>query len=212
VGHLKDFRHLLGLQILKEACSSASAVVCPTEVVKLDVIRHIPSIESGKLKVIPNFAADPVSWPADQLKAFKEGLGVASRKVILYFGKVKRSKGIEDICRAYSLLPSGDEVALLVAGSPTRTDEFLKYLKFKYPHVIFTGFVENPAIYYQIADLFCIYTSGFDGGETFAISLAESMRYGVPSVCSDNPIFREVTKGNAFFAPAQDPRSLSRVM
>ena len=83
-------------------------------------------------------------------------------------------------------------------------------MKGAYPDVVFTGFVEDPTIFYEIADLFCIYTAGFEGGETFAVALAQAMRQKVPVVCSDNPIFREVTRGLAIFAPSHDPGALSR--
>jgi glycosyltransferase involved in cell wall biosynthesis len=76
--------------------------------------------------------------------------------------------------------------------------------------VIFTGYVEDPAMFYQIADLFCIYTSGFEGGETFAIALAQAMRQKVPVVCSDNPVFHEVTKDFAMFTTSHEPDALAR--
>lgn len=208
-GFMKNLRHRLGYLVLREACITASAVICPTEVVKQDVIRHIPTIEQDKIRVVPNFAADPSPWAEDRIVEFRRQLNVASKRVLLYFGKVKRSKGIEEICEAYEMLPNKEDIALVVAGGATATERFLELLKARYPDVIFTGYVDDPSPYYQIADVFCIYTSGFEGGETFAISLAESMRYGVPVVCADNPIFREVTRGFAFFAPAKRPRILA---
>ena len=112
------------------------------------------------------------AWSQDRVNNLKRSLELEGKRVILYFGKVKRSKGIEDICKAYQLLENRHDVKLVIAGSPTRTDSFLKHLGVDYPDVILTGYVEDPAPYYQLADLFCIYTDGFDGGETFAISLA----------------------------------------
>lgn len=203
-----SWNHRIGYEILKRSCHSSDAIICPTEVVKSDILRHSPTIGESKIRVIPNMV-EANKVPEKDVSNLKEKLGLDGKKVILYFGKVKRTKGIEDICRAYELL-ARDDVSLVVAGSPTRTDNFLNYLRIRYPSVIFTGYVEDKSPFFQMADLFCIYTSGFDGGETFAMALAEAMSYGVPIVCADNPIFREVTGGNAYIAPPNSPAELAK--
>jgi len=203
-----SWNHRLGYEILKRSCHSSDAIICPTEVVKLDILRHSPTIAETKIRVIPNMV-EVKRVPAKDVSRLKEELGLDGKKVILYFGKVKRTKGIEDICRAYELL-ARDDVSLVVAGSPTSTDNFLNYLRTKYPGVILTGYVKDKSPFFQMANLFCIYTSGFDGGETFAMALAEAMSYGVPIVCANNPIFREVTGGNAYLAPPNSPTELAK--
>jgi glycosyltransferase involved in cell wall biosynthesis len=202
--------HKIGYEILKNACATADAVVCPTSVVRKDVLAHLPSESSRNVVVLPNPVALGRPHSEQELNALRRRWGLEGKKVMLYFGKIKRSKGIEEMCEAYKKLDGKDGVKLVVAGAPTSTDRFLTHLKEKYPDVVFTGRVEDPTIFYQIADLFCIYTAGFEGGETFAVALAQAMRQKVPVVCSDNPIFREVTAGCALFAPPHDPEGLSR--
>ncbi len=204
--------HKIGYRLLKEACASATAVVCPTEVVKTDLVKHLPSLDRRRVVVIPNMIEEYLPWPQEKIERLRFSLGLQSKRVILYFGKVKRTKGIEDICRAYHLLGDRRNLALVIGGSPTWTGTFFRRLREEYPDVIFTGYVEDPVPYYQMADIYCIYTDSFEGGETFAVSLAEAMSLGVPIVCSDNPIYREVTMNEAFFATPHDARQLSRAL
>jgi glycosyltransferase involved in cell wall biosynthesis len=210
-GFYSAIAHKVGSRILREGCISASAVVCPTQAVKSDLLRNIPSLHA-EVFVIPNMVGRFHPWPEERVEALRSGLGLSGKKVILYFGKVKRSKGIEDLCRAYRMIDDKDRTALIVGGAPTWTENFLNELKREFPEAIFTGFVDDPTPYYQMADLFCIYTDAFEGGETFAISLAEAMSMGVPVVCSDNPIYREVTQNDAFFAEPKNPHKLAEVI
>ena len=129
--------------------------------------------------------------------------------VILYFGKIKKTKGIEDLCKAFCLLKRRTDASLIIGGSTAASENFGNYLRQEYPDVIFTGFVDDPRALYEAADVFSINTPGFQGGESFSIALAEAMSMELPVVCSDNPIFREVTRGNAIFAPPQNPEALA---
>jgi glycosyltransferase involved in cell wall biosynthesis len=211
-GYYGKLSHRVGIWILKRACSAAGVVVCPTQAVKEDLVSHLPSFDEKRAFVVPNMVGELSRWSPARLAALKTSLGLSGKRVILYFGKVKRSKGIEDLCQAYQMMKDRTGVALVIGGSPTWTENFASRLKQEYPDVIFTGFVEEAAPYYQMADLFCIYTDSFEGGETFAISLAEAMSFGVPVVCSDNPIFREVTRNEGFFVEPKSPRELSAMI
>ena len=208
---LNSRRHRWGYELLSNACETADMVICPTSVVREDVINHIPSIKQQNVVVLPNPVEIGRPHSEAELSALRERWGLKGKKVILYFGKIKRTKGIEEMCQAYEKLGRKDEVKLVIAGAPTATDRFLAHMKEEYPDVVFTGRVEDPSIFYQISDLFCIYTAGFEGGETFAIALAQAMRHKVPVVCSDNPIFHEVTQDQAMFAPPHNPDELARV-
>jgi glycosyltransferase involved in cell wall biosynthesis len=196
---------------LRKACASADVVICPTLVVKDDILRHEPSIAPERIWVIPHFTQEPRFRPEEDLEVLKSRLGIQGKRVILYFGKVRSNKGIEDMCEAYRLLPKKSRISLVIAGAPTWTERFITRMRSNYPDVVFPGYVEDPSLYYGIADIFCIYTPGFTGGETFALSLADAMRFRVPIVCSENPTFREVTNGFAFFARPHDPQALARV-
>lgn len=209
-GYRSSVVHWFGLWALELGIALADVVVVPTEVVKEDIKRHIHCINRSKIVVVPNPVAQSKPTSPEDLAKLRGQLSLGRRKVILYFGKVKRTKGLEDICKAYEIMRQKKDVALVISGAPTATDRFLEKLKATYGDVVFTGFVPNSAPFYQIADLFCIYTTGFEGGETFAIALAEAMFHRVPIVCADNPIFREVTGENAVFVEPRNVIALAR--
>lgn len=204
--------HLIGLLILKSACRSATIIVAPSKASKDDLVSSLGQSISGRVIVVPNFAGIPSPVSEEQVQELRRKLAIGTRKVILYFGKIKPSKGLEYICRAYNLLKEEKEVSLVLAGLPIATNRFVEKLKLKYPDVIFAGYVENPSLYYKMADVFCIYTDGFAGGETFAVSLAEAMRHGLPVVTSENRVYKEVTHGFGLYAKPNDEKSLARML
>lgn len=204
--------HNVGQEIVKRSFKHAELIISPTMVAKRDLVDNVPHINADKVRVVPH----PVDTRYYSRKAVRssarEALGLEGKFVILYFGKIRRNKGIENICRAYEILRNKLDIALIVGGAPTATDRFAKYLAKRYPDVVFTGRVEDPRPYHAAADTFCIYTTGFTGGEVFSVATAEAMSMGLPIVCSDNPTFREVTRGNSVFVPPENPEALAAAL
>jgi len=205
-------RHKLGYLIASRAYRNATRVVAPTQVVKQDLIEHVKGIDPGRIKVIPNCIDTEYYRPNGNRSEVRDRYSLGNKFVILYFGKIKRTKGIETICKAYEILRRKIDTALIIGGAATTTNTFLNYLKATYRDAIFTGFVDDPRKYYVAADAFSIYTSGFDGGEVFPIALLEAMSMGLPVACPESPIFREITRGNALFGEPENPESLARAL
>ena len=85
----------------------------------------------------------------------------------------------------------------------------MTHLKETYPDVVFTGFVEDPVIFYQIADLFCIYTAGFEGGETFAVALGK--RCGKRCLLfAQTTLFSMKSRRIRRYLPHHDPEALGQ--
>jgi glycosyltransferase involved in cell wall biosynthesis len=200
-------QHRMGNEILRRACFSANRVICPSSAAKEDALRHLPSMDSQKVAVLHNPVKPGPPVDSEILMKLRKRWKLEGKKVILYMGKLRPEKGIEDICKAYQLMTSREETKLMIVGAPGGA-KFFKHLSDTYPNVTFTGYVDNPLQYYQLSDLYCIYSAGFESGESFAITLAQAMMIGVPVVCTDNPVFREVTGGHARFVPAHNSREL----
>jgi len=211
--YLRDVqRHKLGYLLAARAYRRAEMVISPTHVVKDDLISHVKGVDPARIRVIPN-CVDTRYYSGEGFRnEIRERYNIQDKFVILYFGKIKRTKGVETLCNAFQIVKRKVDAALIVAGAARPTDSFAQHLRATYKDVIFTGFVDDPRKYYAAADAYCIYTPGFYGGETFAISLAEAMSMGLPIVCSENPIFREVTNGNARFGIPEDPESLAECL
>jgi len=207
--HHDPVRHRVGYYLAARSFRRADRVIAPTETVKRDLLWHVPTIRPDNIRVAPNFVDTRLYSPRGKAQEFMETHSLDGKFVILYFGKIKRTKGIEDLCKAFSILKTKMNAALIVAGGGTATDTFLNYLRATYKDVIFTGFVKDPRLIYAAANAFVIYTPGVHGGEVFPIALLEAMSMGLPVVCADSPIFREVTKGNAIFVKPNSPESLA---
>ncbi len=202
-------RHNAGYQIASQAFERASLVVSPTNVEKREIIKN-SNTDPSKIRVIPNCIDTQFYRRENVMTDVRETYGLQDKFVVLYFGKIKKTKGIESLCRAFRYLKRNVDAALIVGGSIPATDDFVTHLREAYPEVIFTGFVKDPRPYYAAADVFSILTSGFHGGEVFPIALLEAMSMGLPTVCAENPIFREITMGNGLFADPESPQSVAR--
>jgi glycosyltransferase involved in cell wall biosynthesis len=205
-------RHWLGYMLASTAYKRASLIISPTLAAKNDLVSHVKGIDPNKIRVIPNCVDTQYYKPDGLGREAREKYSLKDKFVVLYFGKIKATKGVETLCKAFEMLRKEVDAALIIGGAAAATNTFSNYLKATYKDVIFTGFVDDPRKYYAAADVFSIYTPGFEGGETFAISLAEAMSMGLPVACSDNPIFREVTGGNALFGDPRSPESLARCL
>jgi glycosyltransferase involved in cell wall biosynthesis len=203
-------KHKLGLFILKTAIILSDLAICPTYAAKNDLVQHLGAKVQRKVLVVPNFTQEPENVSEEEIQEVKGKYGLVGKKIILYFGKIKSTKGIENMCKAYRIMALRKESRLVLAGMPTATDRYLNKLKSSYPEVVFTGYVDKPSVFYRIANIFCIYTTSFGGGETFALTLADAMRHGVPIVASDNPVYREVTNNFAIYVNPDDPASLAK--
>jgi len=211
-GYDRTLSHKLGLYILRTAVTLANLSICPTHASKNDLTKYVSREAMSKVIVIPNFAQEPLPVSEVEIQEIKNKYKLSNKRVILYFGKIKSTKGIENICKAYRIMSLRHESCVVLAGMQTATDRFMNRLRNDYPEVIITGYVNNPSAFYNIADVFCIYTTSFSGGETFALSLAEAMRHGVPIVASDNQIYREVTNNLALYAEPDNPRELALML
>lgn len=122
----------------------------------------------------------------------RRALGIEpSAKVVLFFGQIKHSKGLDILIEALPQLAQEiPEVALLIAGRPWKTDfahydGLIDHLKVRAHCRLRIGFIpdEEVAGYYAAADLVAlpyrrIYQSGV---------LLMAMSYGRPAVVSDLP-------------------------
>jgi len=205
-------RHKLGYMLASRSYKRASLVISPTLVVKNDLISHVKGINPDKIKIIPNCIDTEYYRPNGFGNEVREKFALQDKFVILYFGKIKATKGVETLCKAFQILKKEVDAALIIGGAAAATNTFSNYLKATYKDVIFTGFVDDPRKYYAAADAFCIYTDGFNGGEVFPIALLEAMSMGLPVACTESPIFREITRGNAFFGEPESPESLARCL
>jgi glycosyltransferase involved in cell wall biosynthesis len=86
-------------------------------------------------------------------------------------------------------------------------DRYMNYEREMYPNLHFTGYLED----YRKADLIrhaagVIFPSFLEG---FGIPIVEGALFQVPVICSDSPVFREVTRDMAIYFDPHDPDALA---
>lgn len=148
--------------------------------------------EEQRIAVIPNgvspedFARTGRNFGKD---AFKERFGLSGRKVVMFVGRINKTKGLETLVKAFSLLQTkhGD-IKLVIVGPD---DGYLLVLKDLVSHlgindkVVFTGLVghEQTPNAYAAADV-VVYPGIYEG---FPVVPLEAGIMGKPLVVSDDP-------------------------
>lgn len=115
----------------------------------------------------------------------RRSLGVGSRPLALFLGRLSGQKGPEYFIRsAKAVLENIPEARFIVAGEghlKESLESFSDHLGLK-GKVLFPGFVEDKASFYSAADVFALPSLH----EPFGITVLESLLSGTPAVVSEN--------------------------
>ncbi len=186
----------------KHALKVAHAVICISHQTRQDVLHfygnQIPCLPQ-KITVIPpivepRFTPRPLSGPP------------AGKPYLLAVGRLEARKNLGVMLEALALLEPGKRPELVIAGKSTDYQKELERLtaeKQLEGSVRFTGEVSAGALSDLLAgSLALVYPSRMEG---FGYPIVEAQQAGVPVICSDIPLFREVAGAGALFANPLDP-------
>ncbi|MGJ7908612.1 glycosyltransferase [Actinopolyspora sp. H202] len=191
----------------------ADAVVTVSETTKRLIARH--RLTARSVTVVPNAPGNapvPLERPDTATGATEpftaDFEGAASdrpepvvgdpRRELLYMGSFMPYKNVETLLAGMARLP-GYRLHLLSRIPPERERE-LRRLVPSNAEVVFHDGIEETAYRLLLRRAAALVTASRDEG--FGLPVIEAMNAETPVVCSDIPIFREVSGGNAwFFAP-----------
>jgi len=164
-------------RICTRICAKKSdAVIVPYEVTKRELIERFKLPES-KIHVV-NYGVDHATYFPRNSKS----RGEKATKTILYIGEVSRSKGVDALLRAYSIVEQKmDGVELVIGGKKSKDkvmlDDLAQELCIK--RVTFLGYVPEEELpqRYSSADVM-VYPSRAG----FGLSTLEAMSCGTPVV------------------------------
>lgn len=121
-------------------------------------------------------------------------------KVIIFSGRLTRSKGVHYLIEAVKQLPSFENVSLLIIGgidySSNKKNTYLKYLKNLSKSinskVFFSGYIPSEKVsdYLFAADIAVVPSDFF---ETCCLSMLEAQAAGLPTIVSDVGGIKEYT-------------------
>jgi glycosyltransferase involved in cell wall biosynthesis len=187
-------KHTLANSVICSTLRFAHRVICVSEAVAADVVKHIPS---KRVTVIQNWVNLPLNG-VTQLPAKRENFGSADDKPLrlLFIGRLLPHKGTSLILDAMRRLNTGNcvrTVSLTVVGEGESRSELERQAKGL--AVRFVGFQANPTNFYQNADLFINPTLGPEGLPLVSL---EAMSHGLPCILSDLPVHKEITDGGKY--------------
>ena len=195
---------------------------CPPSIKKADLIITISEFTKARiLHYFPGITADIIvtpippapARPAGQLNARLSGLGIKPSQYILYLGTIEPRKNIQNLVKAYSLLPetTRNQHALVLAGGKGWKDEAIhdeiSRAKQRGHNIIETGYISDDEKAQLYAHSSCfVLASHYEG---FGMPILEAMQYQTPVLVSDIPVFHEVAGNAAVFFDQNSPASMT---
>ena len=191
----------------------ADAVVVHSAATRADAIRAY-RLEKNKVLVVPHGVYDSYFREYSRNTARKE-LGVTENFVLLYFGLIRKYKGIPSLVQAFNNLPpavAGDS-RLIIAGEDWGDEKDLGRIIRASPYsrqITFqAGFVPDSAVpkYFSAADVVMLPYLRTSGSGVASLAMA----YGKPVIVSDLESTRDMLRGyqGAFFSPCGDPAGIA---
>jgi len=116
-------------------------------------------LPADRVHHIGNFVDAPVRVPSGTLDALRHQLGLDGCRIVLGLGRLHPNKGWSDLLHAFATLPASTDGAplhlLMVGDGPLRAElEALSQQLGIGPRVHWAGWKNDPAPYYQLADVF----------------------------------------------------------
>jgi alpha-1,3-rhamnosyl/mannosyltransferase len=198
--------------LLRSAIRRAAAIVAPSRATAGALTRRF-SAASDRVVTIPE-AADSRFNPTRDPKAeaaWQARFGIR-HPYVLYLGQWKAYKNlpllIDAFERVHKELPSAQ---LVVAGNDPRHPEVREAAsRLAEGAVVFPGRVPEAAIpdLYRGAAVVVLPSRG----EGFGLPVLEALACGVPVVCSELPVLREVADSAAIFCDPTDPAAFAQAI
>ncbi|MEV0997342.1 glycosyltransferase [Nonomuraea sp. NPDC050202] len=179
----------------------------------------------GKATVIPHFSAPPP--PATgTAAALRARFGLGDARVLLAFGHIHVSKGLDDLVRAMATLPSAtlDDVRVVVAGAVRRRhgpfrvfeardhlhEATVRRLARRYglrDRLVFTGYVPDGDIAAWFAAAEAVVLPYRDAEQSGVANLARA--FGVPVIATTAGGLAELFEGSPWAVPPGAPDRLA---
>lgn len=130
-------------------------------------------------------------------KIFNE-LKIQTSKYILSVSTFNKRKNLIMLINAFNILSKNYPNLKLVLVGGNGNDERIKHIQHQNKNIIFTGYISDKdlSLLYKNA-LIYVFPSLYEG---FGIPIIDAQNFGVPVICSNIPIFREIAgQGAEFF-------------
>lgn len=142
--------------------------------------------DASKIELVPNGIEIEKFLNLPGKGFLRNKFGLNGKKIILYFGRIHKRKGIDFLLKSFSLLENErNDVVLIIAGPDDgyrwNIEKYVKNLKL-IDKVKFLGYVENPAEVFCDADVL-VYPGIY---EIFGLVPFEAIMCGTPVIVSND--------------------------
>ena len=216
--HLAFYNHLSLSQklytklMMNGAVRLSGTIITISEFSKSEILKYL-AVDPLKIKVV-RFGIDPQMINLELKKDIPQSF-VMPEKFLLFVGNVKPHKNLINLLRAFEIfLKSGKDYKLVIVGKKEgfitgdkEVFEFVEGNNLLNEHIIFTGHIENWALYnyYRKASAF-IFPSLYEG---FGIPPLEAMICGCPVIASDLTAIPEICGDAVLYIKALDPDDIA---
>lgn len=200
--------------------SLLDGVIVHTEYARNELLKHVTSDVMSQSKIQTIFASDLDydnlnNNSIDKNKARQHLNLPENRKIILFFGQIKKVKGLDVLLESLASVSKKDQSVLLVIAGKVWKDNFAHYEKIIQKHCLESyvdlriDFVDNEDVpyYFNASDVIALpYKKIYNSGV-----LIRAMSFGTPVVASDFGPFKEfINHGkNGFLFETGNVSSLS---
>lgn len=198
--------------LMRQAVRRATRIITPSKATAQALTARFPRAEAvvSAISEATNERFNPTRDAAAEA-AWQTRLGIRP-PYIFYLGQWKAYKNLPLLIEAFSMLSqSHSKIQLVLAGDDPRHPEVRQAADRLPPgSVVFPGRLPDAAIpdLYRGAAMLILPSKA----EGFGLPVIEAMACGVPIVCSDLPVLREIADGVATFCDPASPAAFARAM
>ena len=207
---------------LKMILQTQSAVICISKVTADDVIAYYK--EQNIKRSTPlniyyfhlSFEMESITGAGTEVRPLLKDF-VNRGKTFLMVGTIEVRKNHITALRAFKKIveqnPQEDAQLLIIGRLGWLVEEFVEMISNDsqlQSKVLWLQDASDFELHWAYQNSTALIAASFTEG--FGLPLVEAAQFGLPIICSDIPIFREVTDGNAVYFQPQDDESLKKVL
>lgn len=207
----------IGIYIMRYLLSNADGYIVPGSRHKKFWVKFM-NIPPEKITIAPNASEFSEFLPTIYADIRKKYNIPHSKKIILYLGRIIKTKGVDYLIEAFKKLETErDDVFLLICGDGGYKDFCIKLSEnLKVRNILFTGFIQprDRHSFFSQCDIFVLPTIS-EGNEAWGLVVNEAMHFGKPIIVTNAVgAAHDMVHNNhnGFIVNDQDVESLYRAM
>ena len=173
------------------AINFSDILITVSNTVKEEIIKYY-KVDKSKIKIVNN-TCSITNVKYDTSEKILKLYNLVSKNYLFFIGGLDKNKNVQLIIDSFNRISESFSNLKLVVAGTKGNDRLIS----KNPNIIFTGFISNEdvKVLYKNA-LIYLFPSLYEG---FGIPIIDAQTLGVPVICSDIPVFREICEDSVYY-------------